>query len=279
MEDEAQALQDQLGLANRLTNGLADENKRWAENVLTLKDERLTMIGNALLASAFVSYIGPFNYIFRARLWRDEWIPDINAKSIPITEGIDPLEVLANAADQAVWKTEGLPADRVSLENAAVVVSCNRYPLIIDPQLQGQKWIRGREGTEMIAIQLSQKQWLKKVEMAVSNGNTLMIESIGQDIDAILDPLLSKAFVKKGRNFTVKLGSEDVEIAPSFKLYLQTKLINPHYKPETAAQCTIINFIVTEAGLEDQLLAMVVKVEKPDLEQTKEELVSKQNEF
>ena len=39
------------------------------------------------------------------------------------------------------------------------------------------------------------------------------------------------------------------------------------------------NFIVTESGLEDQLLAMVVKVEKPDLEQTKEELVSKQNQF
>jgi len=72
----------------------------------------------------------------------------------------------------------------------------------------------------MIAIQLSQKQWLKKVEMAVSNGNVLMIESIGQDIDAILDPLLSKQFVKKGRNFTVRLGSEDVEISPKFKLYL-----------------------------------------------------------
>jgi len=56
---------------------------------------------------------------------------------------------------------------------------------------------------------------------------------------------------------------------------LQSKLSNPHYKPETAAQCTIINFIVTETGLEDQLLAAVVKVEKPDLEQEKEELVNK----
>jgi dynein heavy chain len=56
-------------------------------------------------------------------------------------------------------------------------------------------------------------------------------------------------------------------------------LQNPHYKPETAAQCTIINFIVTESGLEDQLLASVVRVEKPDLEQTKEELVNKQNQF
>ena len=77
------------------------------------------------------------------------------------------------------------------------------------------------------------------------------LESLGQEIDATLDPLLSRAFVKKGKNFTVKLGSEDVEISPHFKLYLQTKLINPHYKPETAAHCTIINFIVTESGLED----------------------------
>jgi dynein heavy chain len=131
----------------------------------------------------------------------------------------------------------------------------------------------------MIIIQLTQKNWLKKVEMAVSNGNVLMIESLSQDIDPILDPLLSRQFVKKGKNFTVRLGAEDVELSNAFKLYLQTKLINPHYKPETAAQCTIINFIVTESGLEDQLLAMVVKVEKPDLEQTKEDLVTKQNEF
>jgi len=71
--------------------------------------------------------------------------------------------------------------------------------------------------------------------MAVSDGKVLMIEALGQEIDATLDPLLSRAFVKKGKNFTVKLGSEDVEISPHFKLYLQTKLINPHYNPETAA--------------------------------------------
>jgi hypothetical protein len=38
----------------------------------------------------------------------------------------------------------------------------------------------------------------------------------------------------------------------------QTKLPNPHYKPEVAAQCTIVNFIATEKGLEDQLLSKVV---------------------
>ena len=49
----------------------------------------------------------------------------------------------------------------------------------------------------------------------------------------------------------------------------QTKLANPHYKPEMQAQATLINFTVTRDGLEDQLLAEVVATERPDLEKTK----------
>ena len=51
----------------------------------------------------------------------------------------------------------------------------------------------------MQIIQLSMKGWIKKVELAVSNGTTLMIESLSADIDAMLDPLLSRSFTKKGK--------------------------------------------------------------------------------
>lgn len=80
------------------------------------------------------------------------WLNDIKNRGIPYTEGVDPLYVLATESDQAIWKTQGLPADRVSLENASVVTSCKRYPLMIDPQLQGIKWIKGKEGNEMQII-------------------------------------------------------------------------------------------------------------------------------
>jgi dynein heavy chain len=157
--DNAEKLASQLSLANRLVNGLADERVRWMANVETFKTERLTMIGNALVSAAFVSYIGPFNSQFRAQLWQEQWLNDIIERKIPFTEGVDPLQVLSTASDQAIWKTQGLPADRVSLENAGIVVSCSRYPLLIDPQLQGIKWIKGKEGTEMVTIQLSQAKW------------------------------------------------------------------------------------------------------------------------
>lgn len=67
----------------------------------------------------------------------------------------------------------------------------------------------------------------------------------------------------------IKLGDKEVEYNSNFRLILHTKLANPHYKPEMQAQTTLINFTVTRDGLEDQLLAEVVKAERPDLEDLK----------
>ena len=86
-------------MANRLVGGLADENKRWKENVKSLTNDSLTMIGNALVSAAFVSYIGPFSADFRGGLWKDEWLGDIVSKQIPFTDGVDPLFVLSTISD------------------------------------------------------------------------------------------------------------------------------------------------------------------------------------
>ena len=67
----------------------------------------------------------------------------------------------------------------------------------------------------------------------------------------------------------IKIGDKECEYNPKFRLILHTKLANPHYQPELQAQATLINFTVTRDGLEDQLLAAVVSMERPDLEKLK----------
>lgn len=280
VELQAAKCLEKLGLAERLVNGLADEYKRWTASVKDLKDLQVKLIGNCLLSSAFVGYISPFSARLRAQLWKDAWTSDLQEKQIPTTEKIDPLKVLATEADIAGWQNEGLPSDRISVENAAVVTSCSRWPLMIDPQLQGVKWIKQRLGEELTMLQFTMHNWLQKVLFSIQMGGNLLIEAVGSEIDAILEPVLARAVIKRGRSaLIIKIGGEEVDYDPKFQLYLQSKLPNPHYRPEIAAQCTIINFIVTPEGLEDQILAMVVNVEKPELEQQKQALVRKQNEF
>lgn len=52
----------------------------------------------------------------------------------------------------------------------------------------------------------------------------------------------------------------------NFKLYMTSKIPNPHYLPDTFIKVTVINFTVTTIGLEEQLLGDLVKKEEPDIE-------------
>jgi len=221
-------------------------------------------------------------------LWKNQWIPNIKSKNIPITEGTEPLKILTTSSGIAQWKNEGLPEDLMSLENGAIISSCTRWPLMIDPQLQGSIWIKGHvaakagdddEYEDIVRFSLTTDKWMTTLQNSITYGKTVLIESVTSEIDPLLEPLLSRAIIRKGRHATIELGGDPVDYSDDFALYLQCKLFNPHFRPETAAQCTIINFIVTEGGLEDQLLAYVVNIEKPELEQKNQELVRQRNDF
>ncbi len=77
VEEDAQRCANKLTAAEKLVNGLAGENKRWSENVLFLQANIKSIIGDVLLASEFVSYIGAFSAKLRMELWRDNWLPNI----------------------------------------------------------------------------------------------------------------------------------------------------------------------------------------------------------
>ena len=98
-------------------------------------------------------------------------------------------------------------------------------------------------------IQLTQPNWIRHVVNAVSQGHVIVVENLGEDVDATLDPVLARAVYKRGRSMYLRVGADEVEYDRKFQLYLQTKLTNPHYKPEIQAQCTLVNFIATEKGL------------------------------
>ena len=119
----------------------------------------------------------------------------------------------------------------------------------------------------------------------------------------MLWPVITRATYKKGHRRVMRLGDDELELHPDFRLYLHTKLSNPHFPPEVQvrhvvyrfhcpvcyaspevllqlqAETTLINFAVTQQGLEEQLLSLVVRKERPDLALQRSTLLTQQNQY
>lgn len=90
--------------------------------------------------------------------------------------------------------------------------------------LQGIKWIKNREEANgLVIVQQSQPKYIDKVLHCIENGLPLLFENLPIDIDAVMDPVLGKSTVKRGRNVIMKIGDAEVEYDPRFRLYLQVR--------------------------------------------------------
>ncbi|XP_049439851.1 dynein axonemal heavy chain 11 [Epinephelus fuscoguttatus] len=278
-QEEVTHTNQTIELANRLVKGLESEKERWSQAVVEYEKQQQTLCGDVLITSAFVSYMGYFTRQYRVDLLNNTWIPFLKSLkvSVPLTDGLDPILMLTDDATVAAWHNQGLPNDRMSTENASILTTSERWPLIIDPQQQGIKWIRNRLGSELRVVQLGHKGFLDVIEKALACGETVLIENLPEKVDPVLEPLLGRNTIKRGRY--IRIGAKECEYNSNFKLIIHTKLANPHFPPELQAQTTLINFTVTPVGLEEQLLGQVVSRERPDLEALKMELTTQQNLF
>jgi len=122
-------------------------------------------------------------------------------------------------------------------------------------------------------LKFTEASYLKHLEACIRQGTPVLVENVYEELDPAIEPLLQKQIVKKGASLTIKIGDTIIEYDKNFKFFLTTKLRNPHYLPEVSTKVTLLNFMITYEGLTDQLLAIVVAKENPELEIKKEELV------
>lgn len=60
-------------------------------------------------------------------------------------------------------------------------------------------------------------------------------QDVLEELDPSIEPVLSKAIIKQGNREFVRLGDKELDWSHDFRLYITTKLGNPHYTPEVSA--------------------------------------------
>lgn len=184
-----------------------------------------------------------------------DWHKYVRELNIPTAEHYDMITVLGSDVKIQNWNIDGLPRDSFSIENGIVMDNSRRWSLFIDPQAQASNWIKKMEKKNNLEIvKFSFPDYMKKIETSVQLGYPVLIESVAEELEAPLDPLLYKTTFKQAGIVVISLGENVIEYSSNFRLYLTSKLRNPHYLPEVFNRVTIINFALTLDGLQDQLL-------------------------
>lgn len=150
--DDCQA---KLNRATTLMNSLGNERERWLRTSQKLLEEKHSLLGDILLTTAFITYLGPFEGTYRELITLRDWKLLIESHGILVGNSFSLEDTVGNISQIQNWKLRGLPSDKQSIENMIIMTETkSKWPLIIDPQGQALKFIKDLLDNDFVSIKL-----------------------------------------------------------------------------------------------------------------------------
>merc|ERR1719242_2057863 len=278
LKNEMETVQALMGRATKLLGDLSEEKERWGESVDNFQKQISTLDGDCLLSAGFLTYIGFYDQTYREIIVR-KWKEILTANELPYNEDIDLLTYLSSATERKTWQENKLPDDILCQQNAIILSRFNRFPLLVDPSGQATTFLlENFKKLKIVKTSFLDSAFNKNLESALRFGNALLIEDV-EMMDPILNPVLNKEYVTVGGRKLVRLASKEIDWAPKFTMFLVTRDPLSSFAPDLCSRVTFVNFSVTPSSLQSQTLNKVLRVERPDVEQRRNEQLRLQGEF
>jgi dynein heavy chain len=133
-----------------LISSIGNEKERWITTKAKLGEAKKSLLGDMILASAIVTYLGPFDMKFRTKAVQEMWMDTFRQFQVDYTLNFSLKEVVANTGqksenptetgvfeeDVTDWLIKGLPNEQACVENMIIMEECRstHYPVLVDPQ-------------------------------------------------------------------------------------------------------------------------------------------------
>jgi dynein heavy chain len=255
--DEAKALQNSLAFAQRLLMAIDHDHAVWSQEIQDMKASQDLLLGDAVLAASFVSYMGPM-----APKLRKEFVKEMThgLKSNMIKCSTEPLRLVSNQLSLLTWAVQGLSQDATMVENATIVSATSRTPLLVDPCRQLTGWLLRKSHSGKVLRDAADSQTLRSALIqAVETGWTVIVDQIENGADSTLLQIAAKHVYRRGEKEFAKFGSKEVECNPRFQLYLVTRAKTPRLPVEIQAVCTLVDCTMSLQDIEESFLHIITQ--------------------
>ncbi|KAJ6102543.1 hypothetical protein N7486_004970 [Penicillium sp. IBT 16267x] len=278
IKTEMSRVQFKVDRSVRLLDSLASERERWEDGSKSFETQISTLVGDVLIAAAFLAYSGLYDQQFRKAMI-DDWVHQLAQSGIHFKPHNPITEYLSNADERLTWQEHTLPVDDLCTENAIILKRFNRYPLIVDPSGRVTEFLQKESKDRKLTVtSFLDDSFVKQLESALRFGNPILIQD-AEYLDPILNHVLNKEYQKTGGRVLIQLGKQEIDFSPSFKLFLSTRDPSASFPPDVCSRTTFVNFTVTQSSLQTQSLNDVLKFERPDVDERRNNLVKMQGEF
>uniref|UniRef100_A0A3Q2QE68 Dynein heavy chain coiled coil stalk domain-containing protein n=1 Tax=Fundulus heteroclitus TaxID=8078 RepID=A0A3Q2QE68_FUNHE len=162
-------VQDQLA---KLKETLESNKKKKADledQVCIISDFKLydNLTGDILISAGIVAYLGAFTSNYRQVDQTEKWINQCKSIEIPCSANMSLMNSLGDAVKIQAWTIAGLPSDSFSIDNGIMI---SRWPLMIDPQGQANKWVKNMEKANSLhIIKLSDSDFVRTLENCIQS--------------------------------------------------------------------------------------------------------------
>lgn len=278
IKTEMSRVQFKVDRSVKLLDSLSSERVRWEEGSKSFETQISTLVGDVLVAAAFLAYSGLYDQTFRKSML-DDWLHQLHLSGIQFKPHNPFTEYLSTADERLGWQQNSLPVDDLCTENAIILKRFNRYPLIIDPSGRVNEFLQKEcKDRRLTVTSFLDDSFTKQLESSLRFGNPILIQD-AEHLDPVLNHVLNKEYQKTGGRVLIQLGKQQIDFSPSFKLYLSTRDPSATFAPDICSRTTFVNFTVTQSSLQTQSLNDALKSERPDVDERRSNLIKLQGEF
>lgn len=278
IKSEMSRVESKVDRSVKLLDSLSAERTRWEDGSKSFETQIGTIVGDVLVAAAFLAYSGLYDQQLRKAML-DDWLGQLGLSGISYKMHNPVTEYLSSADERLKWQENGLPVDDLCTENAIILRRFNRYPLIIDPSSRATEFLKNENKDRRLTVtSFLDDTFIKQLESSLRFGNPILIQD-AEHLDPVLNHVLNKEYQKTGGRVLIQLGKQEIDFSPSFKVYLSTRDPSATFPPDICSRTTLVNFTVTQSSLQTQSLNDVLKFERPDVDRRRTNLVKMQGEF